>query len=73
MANDTDKILKAIEGSTEELKDVLSDHEKRIRGLETVVAVQGWKIGAIVAVMVAFGGITINVVKQHLADWLGYK
>lgn len=69
MANDTDKIIAAIATSTSELKDVLSDHEKRIQRLETAVAIHGWKIGAIVAVMMAFGGITWSALK----DFLGWK
>lgn len=74
--SDTDKIIETIKDSaklvTDEVEKVverLDDHEKRLQQLETAVTVHGLKIGAIVTVIMAFGGITWNVIK----DYLGLK
>ena len=56
--NDTDKILQAIRDSADKFSDRLDDHEKRLQRVETAVTVHGLKIGAIVAAIMAFGGIT---------------
>ena len=65
MASDTDRIIHVIEASKDELKAVLSDHEKRIQRLEVAKAVQVWQLSAIVAVMMAFGNIMWSVIKDH--------
>jgi len=71
--SDTDKIIEAVKDSAktiadevEKVVDRLDDHEKRLQKLETAVTVHGIKIGAIVAAIMAFGGITWNVIKEYL-------
>ena len=63
---DTDKILAAIQDSSDKVDAKLGDHERRLQKLETAVTVHGLKIGAIVAAIMAFGGITWNVIKDQL-------
>lgn len=74
----TDIIITEIRDSRDQIKSKLAKidaqldgHEKRIQRLETSITVQGWKIGAIVAVMMAFGGITWSVIKVKLQQVLG--
>lgn len=69
MGNDTQRILDAIKDSGDKIEKKLDDHETRIRNLEKSVAAHGLKIGAIVAVLMAFGSVTWNVIK----DALGWK
>lgn len=69
MGNDTQRILDAIKDSGDKIGAKLDDHELRIRNLEKAVTVHGMKIGAIVAVIMAFGSVTWNVIK----DTLGWK
>lgn len=59
MANDTQRILDAIES-------IKGDHEKRIRNLEVTVSGQGLKLTAVITVIMAFGGIAWNVIKDTL-------
>lgn len=73
MDNDTDKIISAINDSTNRIESVLNDHEKRLRRLETTIAVQGWKIGAIVAVIMAFGTLTWQVAVDKVKMMVGIK
>ena len=63
---DTDKILAAIQDSSDKVHETLGDHERRLQKLETAVTVHGLKIGAIVATIMAFGGIIWNVIKDQL-------
>lgn len=46
----------------------LKDIEERLRKLEVAMAVHGLKIGAIVAAMVAFGGILWNVLVKKIGE-----
>jgi hypothetical protein len=78
MANDTDRILAAIKESKDEslkeraaIWERLEEHSKDIGRINTAMALHGVKIGFLVAIVMAFGGIIVKVSMEKIEKFVG--
>lgn len=54
---------------TDRLEEALKDYDKRLRAVETAIALQGLKVGAIVVLLIgAFSAL--GAVISHKLSWL---